>query len=68
MDPAAIHGLAMKLDLSTVKLKKTGIVDKLTEQAGGEASGEIEATTQAIGDEMNTKHTVFLLMVKGVLS
>ncbi|KAL5456970.1 hypothetical protein EMCRGX_G034199 [Ephydatia muelleri] len=63
MDPAAITGLAIKLDFTTVKLKKTGIV---SEQAGGggEVSGEAEASI-ALGEEMNTKHNVLLLMVKG---
>ena len=64
MDPAAITGLAIKLDFTTVKLKKTGIV---SEQAGGggEVSGEAEASI-ALGEEMNTKHNMLLLMVKGM--
>lgn len=66
MDAAALNGLAIKLDFTTVKLKKTGIVDRLTEQVGGggEVLGEAEASTTS-GEEMNTKHSVLLLMVKG---
>ena len=63
MDPAALTGLAIKLNYNAVKLKKTGIV---SEQAGGGGGGEVESEAfTVIGEEMNTKHNVLLLMVKG---
>ena len=64
--PSAMAGLAAKLDFTTVKLRKTGIVDKmLAQQAGIDAVSILGSPNPSAGNEHNTVHPVMLLKVKG---
>ena len=64
LDPTAIAGLAAKLDFTTVKLRKTGIVEQMfSEQSGGTT---VDNRIEPPGMEYNTQHPVMLLQVKGV--
>lgn len=59
-------GLAATLDFTTVKLRKTGIVDKmLAQQAGQNADDVLASPNPSISNEHNTVHPVMLLKVKG---
>ena len=64
--PSAMAGLAAKLDFTTVKLRKTGIVDKMIAQQAGMDPGNILASPNpSAGNEHNTVHPVMLLKIKG---
>ena len=66
LDPMAIAGLAAKLDFTTVKLRKTGIVDQmLAEQAGKTVDNRSASPNPAAGVEYVTSHPVMLLKIKG---
>ena len=59
-------GLAAKLDFTTVKLRKTGIVDKMiAQQAGMDPANILTSPNPSAGNEHNTVHPVMLLKVKG---
>ena len=54
----------MKLDLTTVKLRETGITDKmLSERSVGEVV--VDLKNHAVGAEYDTKHPTMLLQIKG---
>ena len=61
--PSAVAGLAMKLDLTTVKLRKTGISDKMLMDRSADISRDLP--NLAVGAEYDTKHTTMLLQIKG---
>ena len=64
--PSAMAGLAAKLDFTTVKLRKTGIVDKMiAQQAGMDPGNILHSPNPSAGNEHNTVHPVMLLKVKG---
>ena len=64
--PSALAGLTAKLDLTTVKLRKTGIVDKmLAQQAGLDVLNILTSPNPSAGNEHNTVHPIMLLKVKG---
>ena len=58
--PSAVAGLAAKLDLSTVKLRKTGNIEQIIAQ-------QKEQPSQISSCEHDTSHSVMLLQVKGQL-
>lgn len=71
LDQSALAGLAAKLDFTTVKLRKTGIVEQMMSDqknsAGGPGSGNrsvIEDPTSSYGVQV-TQHPHMLLMIKG---
>ena len=53
----------MKLDLTTVKLRKTGISDKMLSDRSADISKDLP--NFAVGAEYDTKHTTMLLQIKG---
>ena len=61
--PSAVAGLAMKLDLSTVQLRKTGISDKMLMERSADITKDLP--NLAVGAEYDTKHTTILLQIKG---
>ena len=61
--PSAVAGLAMKLDLSTVQLRKTGISDKMLMERSADITKDLP--NLAVGAEYDTKHTTMLLQIKG---
>ncbi len=64
--PSAMAGLASKLDLSTVKLRKTGISDQmLSDNSGSSVDNKLAILNPSFGLEHNTKHPVMLLQIKG---
>ena len=66
--PSAMAGLAIKLDLGTVKLRKTGIVEQmLSDKAGRSLDNPPVSPNPALGLEYNTKHPVMLLQIKGTV-
>lgn len=67
--PSALAGLASKLDLTTVKLRKTGIVEHMLAEQAGEGGGVRPASPNPnTGTEHNTKHPVMLVQIKGQLA
>ncbi len=59
-------GLAAKLDLSTVKLRKTGISDQmLSDNSGSSVDSKLAILNPSFGLEYNTTHPVMLLQIKG---
>ena len=59
-------GLAAKLDFTTVKLRKTGIVDKMiAQQAGMDVVSVLSSPNPLAGNEHNTVHPLMLLKIKG---
>ncbi len=61
-------GLAAKLDLSTVKLRKTGISDQmLSDNSGSSVDSKLAILNPSFGLEYNTTHPVMLLQIKGEL-
>jgi supervillin len=63
LDPTALAGLAAKLDFTTVKLKKTGIVEQMIADTQISKRGATDSHTQ-YGVEF-TSHPVMLLHIKG---
>lgn len=64
--PSAMAGLASKLDLSTVKLRKTSIGGQiLSDRAGRSTDNAPASPNPAMGMEYNTTHSVMLLQIKG---
>ena len=62
--PSAMAGLASKLDLSTVKLRKTGITDQMLTESMGESKSALFNPSLGYSD-FNTTHPVMLLQIKG---
>ena len=56
-------GLSIKLDFTTVKLRKTGISDKMLMEKSADISKDLP--NFAVGAEYDTKHTTMLLQIKG---
>jgi hypothetical protein len=61
--PSAVAGLSIKLDFTTVKLRKTGISDKMLMEKSTDISKDLP--NFAVGAEYDTKHTTILLQIKG---
>ena len=53
----------MKLDLTSVKLRKTGISDQMLMDRSADISKDLP--NFAVGAEYDTKHTTMLLQIKG---
>jgi hypothetical protein len=61
--PSAVAGLSIKLDFTTVKLRKTGISDKMLMDRSTDLSKDLP--NFAVGAEYDTKHTTIVLQIKG---
>ena len=61
LDNTALAGLATKLDFTTVKLRKTGMVEQML----GDSDNLSASPNPAAGMEYNTSHSVMLLKIKG---
>ena len=63
-------GLAAKLDFTTVKLRKTGVMDMvMAQQAGADISNSaLSSPNPSAGNEHNTIHPFMLLKVKGEIA
>jgi len=61
LDHTALAGLASKLDFTTVKLRKTGMVEQML----GDSDNFSASPNPAAGMEYNTTHPVMLLKIKG---
>ena len=69
---SALAGLAAKLDFTTVKLRKTGIVEQMMADADDPAGGDkvmhrrsaVSDSNSSYGVEV-TKHDMMLIQIKG---
>lgn len=67
--PAALAGLAIKVDFSTVKLRKTNIMDQVfSENSGYSCDNAPPSPIPGLALEYNTSHPVMLLQIKGKYS
>ncbi len=64
--PSALAGLASKLDLTTVKLRKTGLAEQMLAEQAMEGDNRAASPNPASMANMDTTHPVMLVQIKGL--